>query len=174
MKIFDIRARVFRYILQQKNKKYNHWHNCLRYWHNRKQFIKEIPHQKLNNYVKKVIVNWREFWGCKKQTKYWNQPQRLGKYPKYELIASHCFRRSFATNYYKKDTYRINGITGHSKSLFLTYITNAKTKTRTPIYLWSLWRPQQDKEPQLRIVSNRINNYISKGLKVQINQFTVS
>ena len=50
--------------------------------------------------------------------------KELGMFPKYDLIASHCFRRSFATNYYKKiPTPILINITGYSKeSLFLTYI----------------------------------------------------
>ncbi len=50
--------------------------------------------------------------------------KELGMFPKYDLSASHCFRRSFATNYYKKiPTPILINITGYSKeSLFLTYI----------------------------------------------------
>ena len=51
-------------------------------------------------------------------------------FPKYELITSHCFRRSFATNYYKKiPTAVLMSITGHSKeSLFLSYINQREDK----------------------------------------------
>jgi len=56
--------------------------------------------------------------------------KKLGFYPKHELIASHCFRRSFCTNYYKKiPTAVLIGISGHSKeSLFLTYINKREDK----------------------------------------------
>ena len=48
----------------------------------------------------------------------------LGMYPKYELIASHAMRRSFATNYFGKiETPILMEITGHSReSTFLSYI----------------------------------------------------
>ena len=48
----------------------------------------------------------------------------LGIYPKYELIASHAMRRSFATNYLGKiPTPILMEITGHSReSTFLSYI----------------------------------------------------
>ena len=48
----------------------------------------------------------------------------FGMYPKYELIASHAMRRSFATNYFGKiETPILMEITGHSReSTFLSYI----------------------------------------------------
>jgi hypothetical protein len=48
----------------------------------------------------------------------------LGMYPKYELIASHAMRRSFATNYFGKiETPFLMEITGHSReSTFLSFI----------------------------------------------------
>ena len=53
-----------------------------------------------------------------------------GVYPKHQLITSHCFRRSFATNYYKKiPTPVLMTITGHSKeSIFLRYINKQENK----------------------------------------------
>jgi integrase len=55
---------------------------------------------------------------------------KFGNYPKFELISSHCFRRSFATNYYKLiPTPILMKITGHSKeSLFLIYINKREDK----------------------------------------------
>ena len=55
---------------------------------------------------------------------------KFGNYPKFELISSHCFRRSFATNYYKLiPTPILMKITGHSKeSLFLLYINKREDK----------------------------------------------
>lgn len=54
----------------------------------------------------------------------------LGFYPKHDLISSHSFRRSFATNYYKKiPTPILMNLTGHSKeSIFLKYINKREDK----------------------------------------------
>ncbi len=56
--------------------------------------------------------------------------KEFGNYPKFELISSHCFRRSFASNYYKLiPTPILMNITGHSKeSLFLIYINKREDK----------------------------------------------
>jgi integrase len=53
-----------------------------------------------------------------------------GIYPKWELITTHSFRRSFATNYYKKiATPVLMGITGHTReSTFLIYINKQLDK----------------------------------------------
>jgi integrase len=53
-----------------------------------------------------------------------------GIYPKWELITSHAYRRSFATNYYKKiSTPILMAITGHSReSTFLKYINKQVDK----------------------------------------------
>lgn len=53
----------------------------------------------------------------------------LGDYPKYQLVSSHCMRRSFCTIHYGKvDTLTIMKISGHStEKQFLSYIR------RTPI-----------------------------------------
>ncbi len=119
---------------------------------------KEIQHQKLNDYVK-VICKLAGIVEVVKGTKLNTETNRkeLGKYPKYELIASHCFRRSFATNYYKKiPTAVLIGITGHSKeSLFLTYINKREDKDANADLFMKFYEDlNKDKEPQLRIVSN--------------------
>ena len=56
--------------------------------------------------------------------------KEFGNFPKFELISSHCFRRSFASNYYKLiPTPILMNITGHSKeSLFLIYINKREDK----------------------------------------------
>jgi integrase len=56
--------------------------------------------------------------------------KKFGNFPKFELISSHCFRRSFASNYYKLiPTPILMNITGHSKeSLFLIYINKREDK----------------------------------------------
>jgi integrase len=119
---------------------------------------KEIQHQKLNDYVK-VICKLAGIVEVVKGTKLNTKTNRkeLGKYPKYELIASHCFRRSFATNYYKKiPTAVLIGITGHSKeSLFLTYINKREDKDANADLFMKFYEDlNKDKEPKLRIVSN--------------------
>lgn len=55
---------------------------------------------------------------------------QFGKYPKWELVTSHCCRRSFATNYYKKiPTPILMEVTGHAKeSTFLKYINKQRDK----------------------------------------------
>ena len=55
---------------------------------------KKIPHQKLNEYSK-VICKLAGIVEAVKGTKLNTETNRkqLGNYPKYELIASHCFRR---------------------------------------------------------------------------------
>ncbi|MFM7023076.1 MAG: tyrosine-type recombinase/integrase [Flavobacteriales bacterium] len=55
----------------------------------------------------------------------------LGIYPKYELVTSHCCRRSFATNYYYKNIpiHVLMKITGHSReSVFRAYINVPEDK----------------------------------------------
>lgn len=91
----------------------------------------KVQHQKLNDQIKEVckiagidtMVK-----GAKLNVE--TNRKELGYFPKYQLISSHCFRRSFATNYYKKiPTAVLINITGHSKeSLFLTYINKREDK----------------------------------------------
>lgn len=56
--------------------------------------------------------------------------KELVKLPKYNFITSHCFRRSFATNFYGKvPTPILMGITGHSEErVFLKYINKRQDK----------------------------------------------
>src|SRR5690606_39020129 len=94
-------------------------------------FPKVLPLQKLNNYIK-VICKLSNIDEVVKGTKLNIETNRkeFGNYPKYELMSSHSFRRSFATNYYKKiPTAILINITGHSKeSLFLSYINKREDK----------------------------------------------
>lgn len=55
---------------------------------------------------------------------------RLGVHPKYQLISSHCMRRSFATNHFGKvPTPLLMEITGHTKeTTFLSYIGRSANK----------------------------------------------
>lgn len=119
---------------------------------------KKIQHQRLNEYAKVVcklagiIV---EVKGSKLNTK--TNRKELGFYPKYELIASHCFRRSFATNYYKIiPTAVLIGITGHSKeSLFLTYINQREDKdANADLFMQFYEKLNKDKTPEMKVLKN--------------------
>ena len=93
----------------------------------------KISQQKLNDYIKEVcklaeideVIEGDLF---DKETK----RKVRGFYPKYKLITSHSFRRSYATNYYiDVPTPVIMEVTGHSKeSTFLEYINKPVDKTR--------------------------------------------
>jgi integrase len=95
----------------------------------------DLPHkitiQNLNAYIKKVceIAKIVEVVEGKKLNPL-TRRKEFKTYPKHELITSHSFRRSFASNYYKKmPTPVLIGITGHSKeSLFLQYINQREDK----------------------------------------------
>lgn len=94
-------------------------------------FPRKISTQKLNEYIKKVC----ELSGIDEviEGKKFNQETKrkeLGFYPKYELITTHSFRRSYATNNYKTfPTALLISVTGHSKeSLFLDYINKREDK----------------------------------------------
>ena len=123
---------------------------------------KEIPHQKLNNYVK-VICKLAGIVEVVKGTKLNTETNRkeLGKYPKYQLITSHCFRRSFASNYYKKmPTAVLIGITGHSKeSLFLSYINKREDKDANADLFMKFYEDlNKDKNPEMKVIKNGTNN----------------
>lgn len=122
----------------------------------------KIPHQKLNEYAK-VICKLAGIVEVVKGTKLNTETNRkeLGNYPKYELIASHCFRRSFASNYYKKiPTPILINITGHSKeSLFLTYINKREDKdANADLFMQFYEKLNKDKEPQLKIIKSGTND----------------
>jgi len=92
-----------------------------------------ISQQKLNEYIKEVckenkITKVVEGYLMDNETK----RKTRGNYPKYKLITSHSFRRSFASNYYIDiPTPILMEVTGHSKeSTFLEYINKPVDKTR--------------------------------------------
>lgn len=121
----------------------------------------KISSQKLNQYIKEVckIAKIDEVIEGKKIDKD-TKRKKLGLYPKHELIASHCFRRSFATNYYKKiPTPILMNITGHSKeSIFLKYINKSEDKDANADLFMELSEKMTNyKEPQLRIIKNASN-----------------
>lgn len=119
---------------------------------------KKIQHQKLNEYAKvvcKLAGIIEEVKGTKLNTE--TNRKELGFYPKYELIASHCFRRSFATNYYKIiPTAILIGVTGHSKeSLFLTYINQREDKdANADLFMQFYEKINKDKTPQMKVLNN--------------------
>lgn len=119
-------------------------------------FPKKIAHQKLNDIIK-VVCKISGIVEVVKGTKLNTETNRkeTGFYPKNELIASHCFRRSFATNYYKKiPTPILINITGHSKeSLFLQYINKREDKdTNADLFKKFFDEMNKDKEPQMRVI----------------------
>jgi len=116
----------------------------------------KIPHQKFNDFIK-VVCKLAGIVEVVKGTKLNIETNRkeLGFYPKCDLIASHCFRRSFATNYYKKiPTPILINITGHSKeSLFLTYINKREDKDANADLFMKFYETiNKDKEPQLKVI----------------------
>jgi integrase len=119
-------------------------------------FPNKIAHQKLNDIIKvvcKITGIVEVVKGNKLNTE--TNRKETGFYPKYELIASHCFRRSFATNYYKKiPTPILINITGHSKeSLFLTYINKREDKDANADLFKKFYEElNKDKEPQMRVI----------------------
>ena len=125
-------------------------------------FPKEIPHQKLNEYSK-VVCKMAGIVEIVKGSKLNTETNRkeLGNYPKYELIASHCFRRSFASNYYKKiPTAVLIGITGHSKeSLFLTYINKREDKDSNADLFMKFYEDlNKDRKPEMKVIKTGTEN----------------
>lgn len=120
----------------------------------------EMPHaiseQKLNEYIKDVC----KLVGIDKMTigkKIDPETKRklLGTYPKYELVTSHCFRRSFATNYYKSiPTPVLMTITGHTReSTFLQYINKKADKDdNAMLFIKYLNEMDDKKEPKMKLV----------------------
>ncbi|CAM4092295.1 phage integrase SAM-like domain-containing protein [Gillisia limnaea] len=120
-----------------------------------------ISQQKLNKHIKDVceLAKIEEMVKGSKYDKKTGR-KKLDVYPKYDLITSHTFRRSFATNYYKKiPTAVLIGITGHSKeSLFLEYINRREDKDLNADLFMKFYETlHQDKEPQLKVIRNASN-----------------
>lgn len=92
------------------------------------EFPRKISDVKFNKYIKKVCENAKiseVVYGLKSQVLD-DKTKRgvLGHYPKYELVASHIGRRSFATNFHTLiPTADVMYMTGHStEKQFLVYI----------------------------------------------------
>ncbi len=113
----------------------------------------DMPHsisiQKLNKYLKEIckLAGLTDETEGYKIVKLDDKPKRkvFGKFPKYELMASHSFRRSFATNRYKHvSTAVIMGITGHSReSDFLKYINKQADKDDNARLYAMQWKPMR-------------------------------
>jgi integrase len=115
-----------------------------------------ISQQKLNKHIKEVcrlarieeLVEGKKFDNKTKRKKF-------GVYPKWQLITTHCFRRSFATNYYgKMPTPIIMKITKHYKeSTFLDYINEREDKDlNADLFAEFYEKIHRDKKPQLKVI----------------------
>ncbi|MDM1352571.1 site-specific integrase [Myroides marinus] len=81
--------------------------------------------------------------------------KELVSLPKYNFITSHSFRRSFATNFYKKmPTPIIMGITGHTQeNIFLKYINQRQDKdANADLFMTFFEKMNSNVEPQLKVV----------------------
>ena len=129
------------------------------------EFPYKVSSQKLNEHIKKVcqLAEINEMVEGKKlnpNAKKEN-PESMRKirdfYPKWELVTSHSFRRSFATNYYKQiPTGVLIGITGHSKeSLFLNYINQREDKdANADLFMRFYEQLSKNKEPEMVVIRN--------------------
>ena len=125
-------------------------------------FPYKISTQKLNLYIKEVCkiakietLTEGKIFDAKTGRK------ELKFYEKHKLITSHSFRRSFATNYYKKiPTAVLIGITGHSKeSLFLTYINQREDKDSNADLFMKFYEDlNKDKKPEMKLIKNGTND----------------
>lgn len=135
-------------------------------------FPHKISSQKLNTYIKEVCLD-AGIVEVVKGKKFDSETNRkvLDYFPKYDLITSHSFRRSFATNYYKKmPTPILINITGHSKeSLFLSYINKREDKDENANLFMKFYEGIQkdiqkeidnskDKKAKLTLVKNGTNS----------------
>ncbi|MFV0231717.1 site-specific integrase [Empedobacter falsenii] len=86
-----------------------------------------------------------------------NRKKLLTSLPKYKFITSHSFRRSFATNFYRKmPTPVLIGITGHSEEkMFLKYI-NQKADKDANADAFAMYYAQMMKkeEPVMRVLKS--------------------
>jgi len=124
-------------------------------------FPKPISHQRFNKYISKVCeiakIN-QKVRGYRFNNK--TNRREFGTFLKYELITSHCFRRSFATNFYKMmPTAVLIGITGHStENMFLKYINQRADKdANADLFMQFFEQMNEKQEPQMRIIKNASN-----------------
>lgn len=123
-----------------------------------------LPHpistQKFNKYIKEVcqIAEIDDLVKGSKLDKEKNRKIK-GRYPKYDLIASHVCRRSFATNHYGElPTPLLMQITGHgTEKMFLQYIgKNSLDYAKQIKDYYELRKLKNKKEPQLNVVKKSI------------------
>ncbi|SFN09221.1 Phage integrase SAM-like domain-containing protein [Paenimyroides ummariense] len=119
-------------------------------------FPKQVSHQRFNKYISKVCelakIN-QKVEGYKFNNK--TNRREFDIYPKHELITSHCFRRSFATNFYKMmPTAVLINITGHStENMFLKYINQRADKDSNADLFMEFFEKMNDRqEPKMKIV----------------------
>jgi integrase len=98
-------------------------------------FPRAISDQKFNEYAKEVCKR-AKIDTVIKINKRIDNKYTEGDYPKYELIASHVGRRSYASNYWGKiPTSLIKNITGHSTEQMLRkYIGKTSNDTAADAY----------------------------------------
>ncbi len=125
-------------------------------------FPYKISTQKLNDYIKKVcetakINAMTEGKIFDKDT----QRKVFSTYEKHKLITTHCFRRSFCTNYYKKiPTPVLMGISGHSKEgIFRIYINAPEdTDENADLFMKFYNEIHKDKKPEMKVIKNGTDN----------------
>lgn len=95
------------------------------------EFPKPINYVKFNRQIKKLCkrAGVDEMVEGERLNSKTNRKEK-GMFPKYQLISSHCMRRSFATNYFGKiETPILMELTGHTKeTTFLNYIGKNQNK----------------------------------------------
>lgn len=121
-------------------------------------FPKKVSLIKINPHIQKVC----ELAGIDEVVKGYYKNPKTGKLeltllPKHKFITSHSFRRSFATNFYKKmPTPVLIGITGHSEErMFLKYI-NQKADKDANADAFAMYYAQimKKEEPVMRVFKN--------------------
>lgn len=125
-------------------------------------FPYKISTQKLNEYIKKVCEIAKIC--TPTEGKIFNSEtgrKELNFYPKYKLITTHSFRRSFCTNYYKLiSTPVLMGISGHSKeSIFRVYINAPEDKDENADLFMKMYSEiHKNKKPVMKVIKTGTEN----------------
>ena len=125
-------------------------------------FPKKVSLNKINNHISKVC----ELAEINEVVKGYIIDPKTGKrkqtnLPKHNFITSHSFRRSFATNFYKKiPTPVLIGITGHhQEAMFLKYINQRTDKDANADMFMSFFEQlNQNNTPELKVIKNGTSN----------------